>query len=252
MQGGAKDMLIWILILALAPGIFWLLYFYSRDRLEPEPRHLVVKTFLWGIAVALPVAIAEGLMAWIGAFLLIVFVGPVLEEYGKYFVVTRTVYRREEFNEPMDGIVYAVAAALGFASIENVGYLFSVEMLAPEMLGLTFWARALLSVPGHALFSSMWGYALGWGLLIEDEHERQAFIRRGLWTAIAFHGAFNLLALLGAELGLVASGFLLILIVFAWRAVHRRIASALENSQHHRSLMGFADDPQKPEAGPPS
>lgn len=227
-------MLIWILVLAFAPGILWLLYFYSRDRLEPEPRRLVLKVFLLGIAIAIPAAIAEALLAWAGSFLLIVFVAPVIEEYGKYFVVSRSVYHSEEFDEPMDGIIYATTAALGFASIENVGYLFTVGAIDPTALGLTFWARALLSVPGHALFSSMWGYALGWSLLIPDEHERQVFIRKGIWLAIAFHGSFNLLALLSAEYGLVAGGLLLVFVMFAWRVVHRRIAATLERSPYKK------------------
>lgn len=221
--------MLWILALALAPGAFWLLYFYSRDRMDPEPRRLVLKTFLLGMAVAPAAALVEALFFWVGIFLLVVIVGPVIEEIAKYLVVTRTVFKREEFNEPIDGIIYAAAAGLGFATLENVGYLIGAQ--ATGMLGETFWARALLSVPGHALFSSMWGYALGWSLLIVDEEPRRRFVRRGVWLAIGLHGLFNFLALTTPVTGLFGAVLLLILIVFVWRAVHRRISSALHYSR---------------------
>ena len=115
-------MIVWLVALAFGPAIFWLWYVYQKDRWEPEPRALVVKTFLWGMACALPAALGEALFFWSGFFLIVV-AAPVIEEYAKYFVVSRTVYREIEFSEPMDGIVYSAAAALGFASIENLLYL---------------------------------------------------------------------------------------------------------------------------------
>ena len=240
-------MTLWILVLAFAPAVFWLFYFYRRDKLEPEPRRLIIQTFVLGMLSAIPAAIAERLISGVGIFILVVALGPAIEEYCKYFVVSRSVYRSQEFDEPMDGIIYAVAAALGLSSIENVGYLFAVQQIEPGALGLTFLARAFLSVPGHALFSSMWGYALGWGLLIQDPSERQAFIRKGLWLAIALHGSFNLLAWLAQDLGLIAAGLLLLLVIFAWRAVHWRIASALERSPYRATSKSVAEDPENPD-----
>lgn len=226
-----------------------MLYFYSRDKLEPEPRGLVIRTFLLGMAAAVPASLLEGLFLWVGEFLLIVAVGPAIEEYAKYFTVTRSIYHSEEFSEPMDGIVYAVAAALGFASLENLAYLIATSALVPADLAETFWARALLSVPAHALFSSMWGYALGFGMLMRDPMMRRAFIRRGLWLAIGLHGLFNFLALASGDGGLWGSALLLLLVLLAWRAVHRRIASALEHSPYRPDA---AEAPEGSGNGPPS
>jgi RsiW-degrading membrane proteinase PrsW (M82 family) len=245
-------MTLWLFALGFAPGIFWLLYFYSRDKLEPEPRGLVVRTFLLGMVAAIPAALLEGLFLWVGAFLLIVAIGPAIEEYAKYFVVTRSIYRSKEFSEPMDGIVYAVAAALGFASLENVGYLLAASSLGAGDLAKTFWARALLSVPAHALFSSMWGYALGFGMLIRDPMMRRAFINRGLWLAIGLHGLFNFLALASGTGGLLGAALLLLLVLFAWRAVHRRIASALEHSPYRPDSPDISAEPEGRGDGPHS
>lgn len=216
-------------MLAFAPGVFWLWYLYRKDRWEPEPRHLVLKSFLWGLAIAVPAALLELAFIW-SEFLLIVIAAPVIEEYLKYFVVRRTVYHREEFSEPMDGIVYAGATALGFASIENVGYLFSAR--EAEILGPVFWGRAIFSVPGHVLFSTIWGAALGRAKFVEHPANQSALIRAGLLTSMAAHGLFNLLALLQiiGALGLLVFSFL------AWKRFHHRIEEALAESPRAQRL----------------
>ena len=50
-------------ILGLAPAIFWLWLIYRRDKYRPEPKGLVIRTFLLGIAVVIPVALIEVLLA---------------------------------------------------------------------------------------------------------------------------------------------------------------------------------------------
>ncbi len=219
----------WIVVLALAPGIFWLWYVYQRDKLEPEPRSLIVKTFLWGLASALPAALLEVPFFW-SEFFLIVVAAPVIEEYAKYFAVSRTVYRRIDFSEPMDGIVYSAAAALGFASIENLFYLFAAQredLLTPVFLG-----RALFSVPGHVLFSTIWGAALGRAKFVSDPISQKVLIRGGLLAGMAAHGLFNLLAMFEL-LGAVG---LLVFLFFAWKFFHRRVERTLAESPHLRKL----------------
>lgn len=227
-----------IIVLAFAPGIFWLWYFYKKDKLEPEPKQLVVKTFFLGMLVAIPVVLAE-LPFGNSELLLAVIAAPIIEEYAKYFVVRRTVYKNVEFDEPLDGIVYAAAAALGFASAENAVYLVAAYVGPQEFLEssepisalgvvLTVFAiRALLSVPGHVLFSSMWGYALGQAKFAPGERGR-ALIRNGLILAFVLHGLFNFLL----EMGLLTALGMLILVLVMWRMVHRRIASALAGSPY--------------------
>jgi protease PrsW len=231
--------------LALAPGMFWLWYFYKKDRLEPEPKILVLKTFFWGMVAVLPVflinlgclAILSSLVSAMPAnFALAVFAAPFIEEWAKYLVVRLYIYNHIEFDEPMDGIVYAAAAALGFASMENLGYVFSAGSGAQpipnthSILGTVLTVscfRAFLSVPGHVLFSSMWGFALGVAKFTPDPQRQKAYIDMGLFLAMILHGIFNLAA------GLPLSGFTLLIFLFiAWRMVQKRITEALRNSPH--------------------
>nr|BAL53364.1 hypothetical conserved protein [uncultured Acetothermia bacterium]BAL59637.1 hypothetical conserved protein [Candidatus Acetothermum autotrophicum] len=222
-------MTLWLVVLAFGPGIFWLWYVYHKDRWEPEPRALVLRTFLWGMACALPAALLEIPFAWSGVFLIVI-AAPAIEEYAKYFVVSRTVYRQLEFNEPMDGIVYAAAAALGFASIENLLYLLAAQ--SQDILTPVFIGRALFSVPGHVLFSTIWGAALGRAKFVSDLARQRALMHSGLLTAMAAHGLFNLLAMfeLFGALGL------LVFLFFAWKFFHRRIEEALAESSYAHKL----------------
>ncbi len=221
-----------LLSLALGPGIFWVWYFYHRDRYDPEPPYLVLRMFLLGIAVTFPVAFLEGGIGILIAspLILAVIVAPVVEEYGKYFVVRRGVYRNREFDEPMDGIVYATAAALGFASLENLIYVFSAYTLSLEAAIGTIVVRALFSVPAHALFASIWGYALGRAKFSPPE-QRRGIVARGLAAAMVLHGLFNFLLITAEVYALAMLVFFLVLIPGMWLLVNRNIGRALDRGR---------------------
>ncbi len=70
------------------------------------------------------------------------------------------VYRHREFDEPLDGIIYAAAAALGFASFENVLYVIDFQH-GGQVQWSTLVARSLMAFPGHVIFAATWGYGLG-------------------------------------------------------------------------------------------
>lgn len=218
----------YLLVLGFAPALFWLWYFYVKDRYAPEPRIWILRIFLLGMLSTIPIALVEGLFGALlpSEFVLAVVVAPVVEEIGKFLVVYWSVFRRPVFDEPIDGIVYAVTAALGFAALENFVYLFAAysETLAlPLELSLL---RAVLSVPGHALMSSMWGYALGQSLVTPHPLARR-LVYQGLLLAIFLHASFNLLV--GA--GLVGATVLILVLVPAmWLLATRRIAASLRES----------------------
>ncbi len=218
----------YLLVLGFAPALFWLWYFYVKDRYAPEPRVWILRIFLLGMLSTIPIALVEGLLGALfpSDFLLAVVVAPVVEEVGKFLVVYWSVFRRPVFDEPIDGIVYAVTAALGFAALENFVYLFaaySETLVLPLELSLL---RAVLSVPGHALMSAMWGYALGQSLVTPHPLATR-LVYQGLLLAIFLHASFNLLV--GA--GLVgATVLILVLVPTMWLLATRRIAASLRES----------------------
>ncbi|NMB79439.1 MAG: PrsW family intramembrane metalloprotease [Methanomicrobiales archaeon] len=170
-----------LLFLAIAPAVFIFLYIYAKDRYEPEPLHLVLWIFFLGCLCTIPAGIVE--VFFPEDIVTSSVVAPVVEETAKFLVVFLFVYRHAEFDEPMDGIVYATAAALGFATVENIFYVLDGG-LAVGIL------RALLSVPGHVIFSCIWGAALGIAKFRPKEQET-GIILTGLFGAILLHGIFN-------------------------------------------------------------
>ncbi len=224
-----------LLALAVAPGIFWLWYFRTRDRLRPEPRRLVGWTFAAGVLAALAAALieagafrmlrlrAEGLFipSAIGAAVLI----GAVEETTKFLAVLLAVYRRAEFDEVMDGILYAVVASLGFATIENVAYV----LQGGYGVGIL---RALLSVPGHAFFGAVLGFYMGVAKFAGPATGRWFAI--GLALAIAAHAAYDAAVFTGTILTLLVIPFILLL----WRAslAYVRRALALDDARLGRTL----------------
>ncbi|MDD1675013.1 MAG: PrsW family glutamic-type intramembrane protease [Methanomicrobiales archaeon] len=219
-----------IAALAFAPGLFWLWYFYRRDVFEPEPAWLIARTFLLGMLITLPVGVVEGLVSLAGLsdVYLVVVAAPVIEELGKFAVVFFTVYHDREFDEPIDGIEYAAAAALGFASLENARYVVLAYLSSPLEAIDTFAFRAFFSVPAHALISSVWGYALG-RAKFSGPSGSTALIFWGLAIAIMLHGVFNLLAQLQMWIALLA--LILLLVPLMWVLLNRNILLALKFSR---------------------
>ena len=124
---------------------------------------------------------------------------------------------------------------MGFASVENPFYVWGGYANEDPVTGSPMGSllavaaiRAVLSVPGHVLFSSMWGYALGWAKFTRRRHAARSVVTRGLALAMFLHAAFNLLALsaLPGALGLLA------LTAAMWWAFRHQLHRALARSPH--------------------
>jgi protease PrsW len=211
-----------ILPVALAPGLFWLWYFYKRDAYEPEPLSLLAKLFFLGMAATALAWLLETLASQvIGGIVFFILAVPVIEESVKFIMVGQFAYRDREFDEPMDGIIYATATALGFATLENVIYILDQPSLSSVLA--TGAARAILTVPGHALFSIFWGYGLGIAKF-SPPGKRTTVILGSLLLGIAIHGIFNFL------LEQSYPGFailILVIIPLVWWVTEGKIRAAL-------------------------
>lgn len=207
---------LFLLTLAIAPGAFLLWYFWHRDRLEREPREVVMRVFFLGMASCLPLALLEAPVPkpWD-----MIVAAPILEELGKFLVVFLFVYRLREFDEPMDGIVYGVAAALGFATLENILYVLQ-HGVGTGIL------RAVLSVPGHALWGCLWGYALGRAKFTKGP-DGTRWVVVALLLAMLSHALFNF----GCT-GQVAWFILAppLLVIIGWLLARRDIRDALRRA----------------------
>ena len=181
----------------MAPAIVAMLVVDYMDRKRPEPLALRYKVALAGMFSVVPVVfIDQGLEAvfrgytepaytYNGALFQSFVIAAAVEELLKISVIYWLVWRRPEFDERMDGIVYGARAGLGFALVENVLYLLRQPTMDDAIR--TGLLRAVLAVPGHAMWSAFIGYAAA----------RARFDRKGLGfvggylLAVAAHGGYD-------------------------------------------------------------
>jgi RsiW-degrading membrane proteinase PrsW (M82 family) len=220
-------------LVAAAPSLALLTYFYLRDRYDREPLSSLLIAYLLGayamlaasgLGTILTDAVSEEWLHLGGepARLFEAFVlSGVIEEVAKWTLLMAAVSHWREFDEPLDGLVYGVTIALGFATLENFFYLSS------HGVGLA-WGRAVFAVPAHALFGGAMGYYVGQSKFVSGAAVRR---RRGIWRdrllclaiPVLLHGAYNFALLHGLNwfVWIAISALSLGAWVFVLRRVHR-------------------------------
>jgi len=193
-------------VLALIPLLIVILTVLWIDRWEPEPRTLLLGSFLWGggVAVWLSMFMNEGvgnaLNNVFGAGLnaegaAAVFGAPFVEEFWKGLgLLVIFLFRRRHFNGPVDGVVYASMIAAGFAFMENVLYFLGNA----ETVGMVFLLRGIASPFGHLIYTAAIGLALGWA----SRRSGPAWLVAmpiGYLIAVGLHMAWNGFATIGGE-----------------------------------------------------
>ena len=186
------------------PVVFWAWYHWHKDRHLPEPLSHLALAFGLGLVAA---AISRGLYMGLeplglryDAFALadtnlpglfwyaLLAIGPI-EEIAKLLPFVLVVLRFREFDEPIDGIIYASFIALGYAAIENLIYL---EYLTP----LEAMARGFAGPVVHILFASIWGYTIACAFL--DGRPVWIAASKGFLIAASIHGLYDFIVLQSA------------------------------------------------------
>ncbi|MFO0547350.1 MAG: PrsW family glutamic-type intramembrane protease [Polyangiaceae bacterium] len=174
---------------AVLPAILLVYLFRKWDEKRPEPLGMIVKAMVFGALTCIPAGIIEVLAAKglgnaviqaNGSFVNAFGIAAVTEEAWKLAVVLVFFYRRTEFNEVMDGILYTAATSLGFALLENV--LYSSGNLVTGLV------RAFTAVPLHATCSGIMGYFVGMAKMRGSAFGRVVF---GYGVAVGIHGLYD-------------------------------------------------------------
>lgn len=202
-----------LFILSLAPVFIIAGYIYFRDKYEREPIGLLLLSLFVGALTVIPVLFLESFLsgfsnifsgltaaAW-NAFVVAAF----SEELFKYIALYLLIWKRKEFNDKLDGIVYAVFISLGFAAVENVLYVMGNGFGT----GIT---RAITAVPAHAIFGITMGFYFGMAKFYEKK--RYVLKQKALLYPIILHGIYDFILFTGIEwLTLIFLGFLVFLYI---------------------------------------
>lgn len=233
-------------LLAIAPGAALIWYIVVRDKYDREPISLLVRCFFFGLLSIIPAIILETIgsqfgleenasLSAIAIFSFIIIAGS--EEWSKYIFLRWGAYHKPAFDEPFDGIVYSVMVSMGFATGENLMYVFSSD--SPLQTAIM---RMVTAVPAHYTFAVMMGYFVG---MSKFKPERKwSLILMGLGSAIFFHGAYDFFLLQQSYPEIAGGAFvsLVVAILLSRKAV--KIHS--EHSKQQSILNGitptFQDD----------
>lgn len=189
------------ILLGLIPGLIWLMIFLTRDK-HPEPKKMLLKTFLLGAAIT-PLAVLleyPALELWeISSILYLFLIIAPVEEILKYFAARTAALKTKFYDEPIDAMIYMITAALGFATVENIILILQDGQNPIDTVVLRFLSATLL----HALASGIVGYYITKNKTIP-----------GLSIAIISHGLYNYFALIKTDNALLGlSGTLIIMFI---------------------------------------
>ena len=195
-----------LFLAAIIPAIFLITRVYRTDRLEKEPKGLLVKLVFMGIASTMLALVAE----LIGEVVLYIFIPEeniiyhfircffiigIAEESSKFLFLKWGSYKNSAFNCMFDGVVYAVTVALGFALLENIFYVldggFSTAIL-----------RAITAVPGHAVdgaFMGIWYGKAKQAQILGNKEEEKRNLRMAILVPAIIHGIYDFILFIDTE-----------------------------------------------------
>ena len=211
-----------LLGISILPSIVLGLYIYKNDKVEKEPKSLLIKLFLGGIVSVILTLMSTSLFTRIFPILdyenstnllslfISVFIGiALIEEVSKYIMLKKISWKSNDFRYIYDGIVYAVFVSLGFATIENILYVLNGGISVGIM-------RAILSIPAHAFFGIMMGLYYGMAkkaTFLNNNNEETKNKKLAILIPTILHGIFDFC--LFAEIDILVL-FYLVFVIFLY------------------------------------
>jgi RsiW-degrading membrane proteinase PrsW (M82 family) len=202
-----------LLLFATTPVFIIIIYIYLKDKYEREPKRLMLFNFLFGAIVSIIITTflyviidiqlpLRNKTSVFEQFIKAFFVVGLTEEFSKYIIVRYYAQPHKEFNEPFDGIVYAVMVSMGFAATENIMYVFQGGIETAVI-------RAFTAVPAHAIFAILMGYFMG---KAKFSNNRVILNLTGLLLAALFHGTYDFFLFIDFIPGIWVGAFISLLI----------------------------------------
>lgn len=201
-----------LILSALFPVLLVILIIYYMDKYEKEPRRLLIANFLLGAIVSIILTtilyiasdfiFTEDENSILSQFIKAFFIVALIEEFSKYVIIRFVAQPNKAFNEPYDGIIYAVMVSMGFAATENIVYVinggYGVALI-----------RAFTAVPAHATFAILMGYLMGKAKFTKNSWQLNLL---GLSLAVLFHGAYDFFLFIDFVPGIWVGAFVSLII----------------------------------------
>lgn len=206
----------------IAPALFWIIFFYYKDRFQPEPIVNLGVTYLLGFLFSflcykfyfllqywdIPFDISPFInQPTPYLFIYLTMITGIIEELFKLIPFVFVLKFFLDFDEPMDSIVYSSVIAIGFSSYENFIHI-------KYLSGFELYARAITTPLTHTIFASIWGYYIYKFLNAKKSSFMIPVI--AFLSASLFHGVYDFFTF--SPLLRIFSA-ILVLLIWIWRII---------------------------------
>ena len=224
-----------LIFISLLPGLLIGIWVYYLDKYEKEPVGLMLRAFFFGSLSTIP-AMAfqiifknyENPYSLIETAFFTFCVVAFSEETSKYYFLRKYIYQNQEFDEPIDGVIYGTMIGMGFATTENILYVLGEYGGYSTAIG-----RAFTAVPAHAIFAIFMGAYMG--LAKFNPLYKRFFMLKGWLLAVFFHGLYDFFLIQKAHEELMILS--LLTLFWGWVLARRIIRISQE-------LSPFKDNPK--------
>ena len=225
------------LLSSITPVILFLFLIYNKDSIK-EPPGLLIKCFFGGFLSILITLFFDKMLRPFGDGFITPFSRSVFEaffkagfpeELSKMIILYWLVWKRKEFDQHYDGIIYAVFISMGFALVENLFYVYNGGIDVALM-------RALLAVPGHGFFAVVMGYYFSLAKFKEGP-KKVEFMIKCLLVPVIMHGLYDFALMYAGNssdnpfLAVMLMILFTIIVIRIWKLGLRKIAL------HHQKDM---------------
>jgi RsiW-degrading membrane proteinase PrsW (M82 family) len=234
-------------IYAIIPTVILCYYVYKRDVIEKEPFVMLIKLFFLGVLMTVPTYFMERSIisflkitqdGFFNCFIMAFFIISLIEEGYKYLMLYLGTWNNRNFDYKYDAIVYAVFISLGFATLENILYVYNFGTSAAFL-------RALISVPAHAFYGIASGYFFGLAKSNSKANNKKSTkycLILALLVPIVMHGIFDFLLLTENEIMLaVFYAFVAILYSISFFSVEK--VSKTEQDEENKKQVYVQQQP---------
>jgi len=176
----------------ILPSFIWLLFWLREDKLHPEPKKMILFSFLMGMLSVFFVLYIESYIKTVFSGVIMIVLWATTEEIFKFGAAYISALRTKNFDEPVDAMVYLITAALGFSALENTLFLLtpihSSDIFdSVNTANLRFIGASLL----HILTSGTIGAFIAFAFY-KTKKIKRIYLAIGVILGITLHAFFNL------------------------------------------------------------
>ncbi|WP_343098408.1 PrsW family intramembrane metalloprotease, partial [Clostridioides difficile] len=152
-------------------------------------------------------------------------VAGLVEEGVKALILIPALIKEKHFTEKLDGIIYSVFLALGFATIENMVYIFSESRNLALQVGIN---RAVISIPAHVMFAITMGYYISKYKFEGNKNKRREYLFMAVLIPILLHGVFDFILMIEYRWAII---LLIVYVILLWKINLDKLEKYMNNSK---------------------